>query len=148
MLISFAVTAQLICVFIFAYAKCWFSHDAAHLCKPIFSTKKRDHKRFDWLIRCTMQDVGLKYLHLSIDYETNIQILIDVSERHMAKETDGIKRKCPVKVSIDKELVNQHKLLSTNIFHSKTPPPWLQPKPKTPLHDSNPLIKQCQENCS
>ena len=30
-LISFAVTAKLICVFVFAYAKSWFSHDAAHL---------------------------------------------------------------------------------------------------------------------
>ena len=28
-LISFAVTAKLICVFVFAYAKCWFSHDEA-----------------------------------------------------------------------------------------------------------------------
>ena len=24
-------TAKLICVFVFAYAKCWFSHEAAHL---------------------------------------------------------------------------------------------------------------------
>ena len=31
MLISFAVTAKLICVFVFAYVKCWFSHDAAHI---------------------------------------------------------------------------------------------------------------------
>ena len=30
-LISFAVTAKLICVFVFAYANCWFSHDAAHI---------------------------------------------------------------------------------------------------------------------
>ena len=30
-LISYAVTAKLICVFVFAYAKNWFSHDAAHL---------------------------------------------------------------------------------------------------------------------
>ena len=30
-LISFAVTAELICVFVFAYAKCWFSHDVAQL---------------------------------------------------------------------------------------------------------------------
>ena len=30
-LISFAVTAKLICVFVFAYADCWFSHDAAHV---------------------------------------------------------------------------------------------------------------------
>ena len=29
-LISFAVTAKLICVFVFAYANRWFSHDAAH----------------------------------------------------------------------------------------------------------------------
>ena len=30
-LISFAVTAKLICVFVFAYAKNRFSYDAAHL---------------------------------------------------------------------------------------------------------------------
>ena len=30
-LISFAVTAKLICVFVFAYAKSLFSHDAAHI---------------------------------------------------------------------------------------------------------------------
>ena len=29
-LISFEVTAKLICVFVFANAKCWFSHDPAH----------------------------------------------------------------------------------------------------------------------
>ena len=32
-LISFVVTAKLICVFVFAYADCWFSHEAAHLMK-------------------------------------------------------------------------------------------------------------------
>ena len=31
MLISFAVTAKLICAFVFAYADCWFSYVAAHL---------------------------------------------------------------------------------------------------------------------
>ena len=30
-LISFAVTVKLICAFVFAYADCWFSHDAAHV---------------------------------------------------------------------------------------------------------------------
>ena len=30
-LISFAVTAKLICAFVFAYADCWFSHKAAHI---------------------------------------------------------------------------------------------------------------------
>ena len=33
MLISFAVTAKLICAFVFAYADCWFSHAAAHIVK-------------------------------------------------------------------------------------------------------------------
>ena len=36
-LISFAVTAKLICVFVFAYADCWFSHGAAHIFGHIFS---------------------------------------------------------------------------------------------------------------
>ena len=30
-LINFAVTTKLICAFVFAYAKRWFSHDAAQL---------------------------------------------------------------------------------------------------------------------
>ena len=33
-LISFAVTAKLVCVFVFAYAKSRFSHDEAHLMLP------------------------------------------------------------------------------------------------------------------
>ena len=30
-LISFAITMKLVCAFVFAYAKCWFYHDTAHL---------------------------------------------------------------------------------------------------------------------
>ena len=30
-LISFAVTAKLICIFVFASAKCWFSHDVTQI---------------------------------------------------------------------------------------------------------------------
>ena len=30
-LISFAAIAKLICVFVFAYAKCWFSHNVAQI---------------------------------------------------------------------------------------------------------------------
>ena len=30
-MISIAVTAKLICAFVFAYANCWFSHEVAHL---------------------------------------------------------------------------------------------------------------------
>ena len=42
-LISFAVTAKLICVFVFAYAKSQFSHDEAHMCYdtyhiPVYSS--------------------------------------------------------------------------------------------------------------
>ena len=37
-LISFVVTAKLICVFVFAYAKRWFSHDAAQSCACIVTT--------------------------------------------------------------------------------------------------------------
>ena len=35
MLISFAVTAKLICIFVFAYAKTRFSHKEAHLSFPL-----------------------------------------------------------------------------------------------------------------
>ena len=41
-LISFSVTAKLICVFVFAYAKCWFSHNAAHML--IQSSSLSQHK--------------------------------------------------------------------------------------------------------
>ena len=37
-LISFAVTAKLICVFVFAYAKSRFSHDEAHLSLASFKS--------------------------------------------------------------------------------------------------------------
>ena len=56
-----------------------------------------------------MQDMGLKYLHLSIDYETNIESLIEAWERQMAKETSA---KWTVKTSFDNELVNQNQILS------------------------------------
>ena len=36
-LISFAVTAKLICAFVFAYADCWFSHEAAQILNEINS---------------------------------------------------------------------------------------------------------------
>ena len=43
-MISFAVTVKLICVFVFAYADCWFSHEAAHI--YIYAHEKRDNKLF------------------------------------------------------------------------------------------------------
>ena len=41
MLISSAVTVQLICAFVFAYAKCRFSHDIAQIIKEISSYMKQ-----------------------------------------------------------------------------------------------------------
>ena len=34
------VTAKLICIFVFAYAKIWFSYDAAHITHQKFKVKK------------------------------------------------------------------------------------------------------------
>ena len=42
-LIRFAVTAKLICVFVFAYAKIRFSHDEAHL--KAYSSGKQGKKK-------------------------------------------------------------------------------------------------------
>ena len=50
-LFSFADTAKLICAFIFAWAKIWFSHDAAHLSltKHSWCFMPRLHLAYDWL---------------------------------------------------------------------------------------------------
>ena len=42
-LISFAVTAKLICVFVFAYAKNRFSHDAAQMYSYIAKSVSNNH---------------------------------------------------------------------------------------------------------
>ena len=57
-LISFAVTAKLICVFVFAYADCWFSHGAAHF----LSRTQPNFSRFETLdhspgIGCFLRDI-------------------------------------------------------------------------------------------
>ena len=57
----------------------------------VLSTKTGTQTCVNWLIRYIMQDVGLRDLHLSTDYEANIQSLIEACERYMAKETKGIK---------------------------------------------------------
>ena len=49
---SFKVTAKLICIFGFAYADCWFSHDAAHfmmLCLQYFSRWQEEEVDQIWL---------------------------------------------------------------------------------------------------
>ena len=42
-LISFAVAAKLICVFVFAYTDCWFSHEADHIL--LYQPKKHNAQR-------------------------------------------------------------------------------------------------------
>ena len=59
----------------------------------VLSIKEGTQTCANWLIRYIMQDVGLKYPHLSTDYETSIQSLIEAIKRQMAKETKGIKCK-------------------------------------------------------
>ena len=58
-LISCAVTVQLICTFVFAYAKSWSSHDAAHLIKAHhepFIQRFKDSNSFIWtFILCARQ---------------------------------------------------------------------------------------------
>ena len=41
-LFSFVVTAKLICVFVFAYADCWFSHGVAHFPFPEVSLSEQN----------------------------------------------------------------------------------------------------------
>ena len=43
-LISFVVTAKLICVFVFAYAKSRFSHNEAHMVKPFKNLLLRNRR--------------------------------------------------------------------------------------------------------
>ena len=50
-LISFAVTAKLICAFVLAYANCWSSHVAAQIIQMKYLLK-RDHV-------CTRMKLGL-----------------------------------------------------------------------------------------
>ena len=60
-LISFAVTAKLICVFVFAYAKSWFSHDAAHMACVIWKELASEEKSFENFDRRRTQDACIYY---------------------------------------------------------------------------------------
>ena len=66
-LISCAVTAQLICAFVFAYAKIWFSLDATRIILTIFNLgilKRKVHIFVLVYISVTMLDyVSMHYTH-------------------------------------------------------------------------------------
>ena len=82
-LISFAVTAKLICAFVFAYADCWFSHGAAHMSGT-----------------CSLSCSCLSYLKLNIDdiFSSSLsQRCLSVSWRrnppHPLPRSDSLRRK-------------------------------------------------------
>ena len=60
-LISFMVTAKLICVFVFAFADCWFSHEAAHLVATTFQLNVMlgDHLHFcvTYIVHVLIQNI-------------------------------------------------------------------------------------------
>ena len=63
-LISFAVTMKLNCVFVFAYAGCWFSHEVAQIVYT-YCMRECDHKKFYprySLLRLTMLTVDRQSL--------------------------------------------------------------------------------------
>ena len=72
-LISFAVTAKLICAFVFAYADCWFSHGAAQMFTPISGkTLQNDSSpepdgRFSRNLVCSIVDSGQPIIVCSND---------------------------------------------------------------------------------
>ena len=56
-LISFAATAKLICVFVFAYAKSQFSHDMAHIHVTCTSCLVKLHVETAEEIWCVFDDI-------------------------------------------------------------------------------------------
>ena len=59
-LISFAFNVKLICFFVFAYAKSWFSHDVAHMTKQYTGTANFTAVKID---NCDIfaQDINFGY---------------------------------------------------------------------------------------
>ena len=81
-LISFAVTAKLICVFVFAYATCWFSHDAAH----IISVKTTIIKK-NWVVENTQCFPESKYyIPLSTAFNSLQTFCCKPSWEHLATD--------------------------------------------------------------
>ena len=57
------ITAKLICVFVFAYADCWFSHEAAHM---LFQTSCIVRKPRIWVCDQVQKFLFTKKRHCSI----------------------------------------------------------------------------------
>ena len=71
-LISFPVTAKLICVFVFTYAKCWFSHDMAHMLKFKGDYSNLGCSKFKGLICFVIWDMSLENLFWEFPTKSDI----------------------------------------------------------------------------
>ena len=63
--ISFAVTVRLICAFVFAYADCWFSHEAAQL-----PSSERNMQYFIFVNGQTLFLLYILFLRKATDYKS------------------------------------------------------------------------------
>ena len=59
-LISFAVTAKLICVFVFAYAECWFSHEAAQFFQDFDNVRSVPISALSFWLSAEVRHLGTK----------------------------------------------------------------------------------------
>ena len=79
-LISFAVTAKLICVFVFAYAKSWFSHNEAHIMLVLYNTSYNYYKSkgldvpASLLHRCNKTEYGVPGKFLGFEHFSRFDI--------------------------------------------------------------------------
>ena len=77
-LISCAVTAQLTCVFVFAYAKCWFSHAKVHIvCKVNY---------FECILNCMIECILCMLNFMTLLFPIDIKIIW----KHFDSEIGGL----------------------------------------------------------
>ena len=63
---GYAVTAKLICVFVFAYADCWFSHKAAQLLARTGHNESQSNPHFAEMLKPITKP--LIYIYKNPDY--------------------------------------------------------------------------------
>ena len=91
-LISFAVTAKLICAFVFAYADCCFSHAAAHMMKFVkaIRVKVRDIKKFLDISLFSFQDIGYLGVHFSGIIRRERNLLYGLGEENCHQQLKSV----------------------------------------------------------
>ena len=71
-LISFAVTVKLICVFVFAYAKCLFSHDVAQISVTESSPIIMPHLENNNKVMCWLSCILVVYIYGIIRFSHDV----------------------------------------------------------------------------